>query len=136
MHKSNVTISNRLALTIKSGDLSNGNDCTYEGCGGGITVFAVPPLSQERARENSLDHQAFEAATHKTQDETRKQMQGEKMTPPKDLREVIRYMNNYIVLLEVIAGSDCPHLLLVLRLRNCLDREEERFEQTLDQKGL
>ena len=54
MHKSNVTISNRLALTIKSGDLSNGNDCTYEGCGGGITVFAVPPLSQERARENSL----------------------------------------------------------------------------------
>ena len=99
-------------------------------------MFAVPPLSQERARENSLDHQAFEAATHKTQDETRKQMQGEKMTPPKDLKEVIRYMNNYIVLLEVIAGSDCPHLLLVLRLRNCLDREAARFEQTLDQKRL
>ena len=136
MHKSNVSISTRLAMTLKTGDLSNGNDCTYDGCRGGITVFAVPPLSKEKAREKSLEQEAFEAATLRTQDETRKQMQGDKVNPPEDLREVIRYLNNYIVLLEVIAGSECPHLLLVLRLRNCLDEEEERFERALDKHKL
>jgi hypothetical protein len=91
----------------------------------------VPPLSHEAAREDSLDYQAFEAATHKTQEESRKQMQGQRVTPPKDLREVIRYLNNYVVLLEVIAGSECPHLLMVVRLRTCLDKDEEKLEGAL-----
>lgn len=64
-HRSNVTISNKLVLTFKSGDLSNNNDCTYEGCRGGITPWAVPPLSYEAAGEDILEYQAFEAATHR-----------------------------------------------------------------------
>jgi hypothetical protein len=44
---------------------------------------------------------------------------------------VIKYLNNYIVWLEVLVGDGCLHLLAVIRLRDCLDENEERLEPVL-----
>ena len=49
------------------------------------------------------------------------------MPPPESLQEVIKYLNNYIVWLEVLVGDECSHLLAVMRLRDCLDENEERL---------
>ena len=130
-YKSNVTVTPKMNQTLKSGDFSCGNDCSYAGCRSGVTVFAVTPLTQEVARANDLDYRAFDSATHRTQEDTRKQLQGQKVPPPESLREVIRYLNNYIVWLEVLVGDECPHLLEVVRLRDCLDENEERLEPVL-----
>ena len=40
---------------------------------------------------------------------------------------MIKYLNNYIVWLEVLVGDECSHLLAVMRLRDCLDENEERL---------
>ena len=63
-------------------------------------MFAVTPLTQEVARANDLDYRAFDSATHRTQEDTRKQLQGQKVPPPESLREVIRYLK-----LHRMAGS-------------------------------
>ena len=130
-YKSNVTVSNRMNHTLKSGDFSCGNDCSYISCRNGVTVFAVAPLTQEVARANDLDYRAYESATHRTQEDTKKQLQGSKVVAPESLREVIRYLNNYVVWLEVLAGDECSHLLEVIRLRDGLDENEERLEPVL-----
>ena len=130
-YKSNVTITNKMNITLKSGDFSCGNDCSYAGCRNGVTVFAVTPLTQEMARADDLDHRAFESATHRTQEESKKQLQGQRVPPPEFLREVIKYLNNYVVWLEVLVGDECSHLLAAVRLRNCLDDNEERLEPVL-----
>jgi len=130
-HKSNVTVTNRMNQTLKSGDFSCGNDCSYASCRNGVTVFAVAPLTQEVARANDLDYQAYESATHRTQEDTKKQLQGSKVVAPESLREVIKYLNNYIVWLEVLVGDECLHLLAIIRLRDCLDENEERLEPVL-----
>jgi hypothetical protein len=67
-----------MALTFKSGNFSAGNDRTYEGCTAGVTPFAVPKLSQKQAHDDTLDRQAFEDATLKTQADNKKFLAGQK----------------------------------------------------------
>lgn len=117
-----------MAATFKSGEFSNNNDYTYGACGIGVSPFAVPVLSQKVAYDDNIDKQAYESATHKTQAESRKHLLGHKCAPPKTLREVIQVLNNYICWLEVMFGSNCPHLRAVVRLRDVLDIGEERLE--------
>jgi hypothetical protein len=116
-HKSNITVTSKMNQTLKSGDYSCGNDCSYDGCRNGVSPFAVPPLSQAIAREDNLEHEAFEAATHRTPAESKKQIQGTKAPPPKSLQNAIKHLNNYVVWLEVLVGDKCSHLLAVIRLR-------------------
>jgi hypothetical protein len=130
-YKSNVTITPKMNQTLKSGDFSCGNNCSYVGCRSGVTVFAVTPLTQEVARAHDLEHRAFESATHRAQEDTIKQLQGQKVPPPESLREVVKYLNNYIVWLEFLVGDECLHLLEVVRLRDSLDENEERLEPVL-----
>jgi hypothetical protein len=59
-HKSNITVTSKMNQTLKSGDYSCGNNCSYDGCRNGVSPFAVPPLSQAMAREDNLEHEAFE----------------------------------------------------------------------------
>ena len=94
-------------------------------------MFAVTPLTQEVARAHDLEHRAFESATHRAQEDTIKQLQGQKVPPPESLREVVKYLNNYIVWLEFLVGDECLHLLEVVRLRDSLDENEERLEPVL-----
>jgi ferredoxin len=123
-------------LTLKSGDYSCGNDCSYDGCRNGVSPFAVPPLSQTAAREDNLEYEAFEAATHRTPAESKKQIQGTKAPPPKSLQNAIKHLNNFIVWLEMLVGAECSHLLAVIRLRDCLDENEERLEPVLTDRLL
>ena len=127
-HRCNVHVTPKMVATFKSGNLSLGRDKTYEGCTAGVTVFAVPQLSQKMAQEDILEYQAFEGATHKTQADSRKHLTGQKFEPPKSVHEVIRVLNNYICWLEVMFGSECRHLLQVVRLRDSLDDNEEELE--------
>ena len=69
---------------------------------------------------------------HKTQAENRKFLAGQKFIPPKKLGEVIRVLNNYIVWLDVMFGSVCPHLLQVMRLRDALDDNQDILEPAFD----
>jgi hypothetical protein len=135
-HKSNITVTSKMNQTLKSGDYSCGNDCSYDGCRNGVSPFAVPPLSQAMAREDNLEHEAFEAATHRTPAESKKQIQGTKAPPPKSLQNAIKHLNNYVGWLEVLVGDECSHLLAVIRLRDCLDENEERLEPVLTDRLL
>jgi hypothetical protein len=130
-NRSNVHVTARMVLTFKTGNFASGRDQSYEGCTSGVTVFAVPHLTQKMAYDNTLDHKAFEEATHKTQADNKKFLSGQKFAPPKSLSEVIRVLNNYIVWLEVLFGSYCSHLIQVIRLRDALDDNEEELELAL-----
>jgi hypothetical protein len=136
MYKSNITVTNKMNLTLKTGDYSCGNDCSYEGCKNGVSPFSVPPLSLAMAREDNIDHEAFEAATHRTPAESKKQIQGTKATPPKSLSNAIKHLNNYVTWLEVLVGDECVHLLAVIKLRDCLDENEDRLEPVLTDRLL
>jgi hypothetical protein len=136
MHKTNITVTSKMNLTLKTGDYSCGNDCSHEGCKNGVSPFAVPPLSLAMAREDNIDHEAFEAATHRTPAESKKQIQGTKATPPKSLSTAIKHLNNYVVWLEVLVGDKCSHLLAVMRLRDCLDENKDRLEPVLTDRLL
>ncbi len=131
-YKCRVYVSSKMILTFKNGDFACSNERTHDGCTSGTTPFAVPLLSQKMAHEDSMDHQAFEDATHKTQADNRKFLAGQKFSPPTTLTEVVRVLNNYICWLEVMFGGDCPHLLLVVRLRDALDKNEDTLEPALD----
>ena len=130
-NRSNVHVTPRMVLTFKSGNFASGRDQTYEGCTSGVTVFAVPHLSQKMAYEDTLDHNAYTEATHKTQADNKNFLSGKKFLPPKSLSEVIRVLNNYIVWLDVMFGSNCPHLIQVIRLRDALDENEIELELAL-----
>jgi len=130
-HKSNVTVTNKMNQTLKSGDFSCGNDCSYAGCRNGVTVIAVTPLTQEMARADNLDYRAFKSATPGPRRMSEAVARGQKVPPPESLREVIKYLNNYIVWLKVLVGDECSNLLAVVRLRDCLDENEERLEPVL-----
>ena len=127
-NKCRVHVTSKMALTFKSGNFSAGNDRTYEGCTAGVTPFAVPKLSQKQAHDDTLDQQAFEDATLKTQADNKKFLAGQKFIPPKNLAEVIRNLNNYICWAGVMVGSDCPHLLMVVKLRDALDDNEDALD--------
>ena len=98
----------------------------------GVTPFAVPHLSPRLTHENEMDYQAFEEATHKTQAKNRKFLAGQKFSPPKNLGKVIRILNNYICWVEVMFGCGCPCLLQVVRLRDTLDKDQDRLEPALN----
>jgi hypothetical protein len=63
-------------------------------------------------------------------------MQGTKAPPPKSLQNAINHLNNYVGWLEVLVGDECSHLLAVMRLRDCLDENEERLEPVLTNRLL
>jgi hypothetical protein len=92
----------------------------------------VPHLSPKVAHDEEMDYHAFKEATHKTQAENEKFLAGQKFSPPKNLGEVIRILNNYIVWLEVLFESICPHLIQVVRLRDAIDENEDTLEPALD----
>jgi hypothetical protein len=113
-HRDNVHISSRMVVNFKSGNLSMGRDKTFEGCTVGVTLLAVPHISQKMANDNLLENQAFEDATHKTQADNKKHLAGQKFAPPKSLHELIRVLNNYICWIEVMFRSNCKHLIQVV----------------------
>jgi hypothetical protein len=130
-HKCRVHVTSKMAATLKTGNFSAGNDRTFDGCTAGVTLFAVPQLSQKQAHEDTLERQSFEEATHRSQADNKKYLAGQRFLPPTSLVGVLRNLNNYICWTESMFGGDCPHLLMVVRLRDALDDNEDALEVAL-----
>jgi hypothetical protein len=130
-HKCRVHVTSKMAVTFKTGNFSAGNDRTFDGCTAGVKPFAVPQLSQKQAHEDTLERQSFEEATHRSQADNKKYLAGQRFLPPTSLVGVLRNLNNYICWTESMFGGDCPHLLMVVRLRDALDDNEDALEVAL-----
>jgi hypothetical protein len=124
-HRYRVHVNKRMEKTVKRGNYSASNDRTYDGATAGVTLFATPHLSPKLIHEDEMDYQAFEDATHKMQADNKKFLAGQKFNPPKELSELIQVLNNYICWTENMFGNQFPHLLLVVRLRDVLDKIQD-----------
>jgi hypothetical protein len=93
----------------------------------GVTPFAVPHLRPTKAHEDEIDSNAFEAATLKTQDDNKRFLVGKKFSPPKDITDTLKVLNNYICWLEILFGCQCPHLLMVIKLRDAIFEHEDEL---------
>jgi hypothetical protein len=131
-HRARVHVTRAMAVTGKTCNFSASNDSTFEGCTLGVTPFAVPHLRATEAHEEELDSNAFEDATLRTQADNKKFMAGRKFTPPNKISDVIKSLNNYVLWIEVLFGSWCPHLLMVTKLRDVLYDLEEDLDRALD----
>jgi len=131
-HKTRVHVTRAMAQTAKNGNYAASNDCTYEGCTAGITPVACPYLLAKDAHDEELESDAFNAATHKTQSDNKQFPAGKRFTPPRNISDVLKVLNNYICWVGVVFGDWCPHLLMVIRLRDTLCDLESELEFSLD----
>ena len=131
-HRTRVHVTRAMAQTAKNGNYAASNDITYEGCTAGMTPFACPYLLAKDAHDDDLESEAFNAATHKTQSDNQKFLAGKRFTPPRNVSDVLKVLNNYICWLGVMFGDWCPHLLMVIQLRDALYDLESDLDFSID----
>jgi hypothetical protein len=85
----------------------------------------------EAINEDLAKEEYFEAATLKSVADIRKHVTGAKVELPTSLRGLVRVLNNYCRLLEVLFGPDCPHLAHVLSIKDALEAHEADLELQL-----
>jgi hypothetical protein len=68
------------------------------------------------------------ASTLKSVADVRKHVTGSKVELPSDLLGLVRMFNNYCLLLEMLFGPSCPHLVQVRALRDGLEDNETDLE--------
>ena len=130
-HKTNIYTTPQLIATVKSFSFASNGDKTYAGCTKGITIFATPWRSVEAMNEEAAEESYFDAATLKSPADVRKHVTGTKVELPSTFLGLIRVLNNYTRLLEVLFGHDCPHLIMVLAIREGLEQHETDLESRL-----
>jgi hypothetical protein len=130
-HKTNIHITPQMVATIKSFIFSSNGDKTYAGCTKGITIFAVPWCTAEAINEDLGEDKYFEAATLKSVADIRKHLTSTKVELPTSLQGVVRVLNNYCRLLDVLVGPECPHLTNVMAIRDALKTHEAELESRL-----
>jgi hypothetical protein len=130
-HKTNIHITPQLVATIKSFNFSSNGDKTYVGCTKGITIFTVPWRTAEAINEDLAEDEYFEASTQKLVADIGKHVTSAKVELPTSLQGVVRVLNNYCCLLDVLFGSDCPHLTNVMAIRDALETHEAELEARL-----
>ena len=79
-----------------------------------------------------MESDAFNAATHKTQSDNNQFLAGKRFTPPRNISNVLKSLNNYICWVGVMFGDWCPHLLMVIQLRDTLYDLESELDFSLD----
>jgi hypothetical protein len=131
-HKTRVHVTRAMAQTAKNGNYAASNDNTYEGCTTGVTPFATPYLQAKDAHEEELDSNAFETATHRTQAGNKRFLAGTRFTAPRNVSDVLKVLNNYICWVGTMFGDWCPHLLMVIQLRDTLYDLESDLDFSLD----
>jgi hypothetical protein len=109
---------------------ANGNK-THAGCTKGITPFATPWRSFEEMNDDAAEESYFEASTVKSFADIRKHVAGAKVEPPTTFMGLIRVLNNYSRLLEVLFGAECDHLAQILAIRGGLEDHETDLETRL-----
>jgi hypothetical protein len=130
-YKTNIHITPQLIATVKTFSFSSNGDKTYAGCTKGITIFAVPWRTAEAINEDLAEDEYFEAATLKSVADIRKHVTSAKVELPTSLQGVVRVLNNYCRLLDVLFGPDCPHLTHVISIRDGLETHEAELESRL-----
>ena len=108
----------QLIATVKTFSFSSNGDKTYAGCTKGITIFAVLWRTAEAINEDLAEGKYFEVATLKSVADIRKHATSAKVELPISLQGVVRVLNNYCRLLDVLFGPDCPHLTHVISIRD------------------
>ena len=132
-HKTNIHVTPQLVATVKALSFSSNGDKTYTGCTKGMTPFATPWRTAEAMNEDIAEDGYFDAATLKSVADIRKHVTGAKVELPTSLLGVVRVLNNYLRLLEVLFGEHCPHLLMVMEIRDGLEDQEFDLESRLTQ---
>jgi hypothetical protein len=130
-YKTNIHITPQLVATVKTFSFSSNGDKTYAGCTKGITIFAVPWRTAEAINEDLAEDEYFEAATLKSVADIRKHVTSAKVELPTSLQGVVRVLNNYCRVLDVLFGPDCPHLTHVSAIRDGLETHEAELESRL-----
>ena len=109
-YKTNIHITPQLIATVKTFSFSSNGDKIYAGCTKGITIFVVPWHTAEAINEDLAEDEYFKAATLKLVADIRKHVTSAKVELPTSLQGVVRVLNNYCRVLDVLFGPDCPHL--------------------------
>ena len=130
-HKTNIYTTPQLIATVRTMNFSANGDKTYAGCTKGITPFATPWRSFEEMNEDAAEESYFEASTVKSVADIRKHVAGAKVEPPTTFMGLIRVLNNYSRLLEVLFGAECDHLAHVWAIRGGLEDHETDLETRL-----
>jgi hypothetical protein len=73
----------------------------------------------------------FEVAMLKSVVDIRKHVISAKVELPTSLQGVVRVLNNYCWLLDVLFGPDCPHLTHIISLRDGLETHKAELESRL-----
>ena len=130
-YKTNIHITPQLIAMVKTFSFSSKGDKTYAGCTKGITIFAVPWRTAEAINEDLAEDKYFKAATLKSVTDIRKHVTSAKVELPTSLQGLVRVLNNYCRLLDVLFGPDCPHLTHVISIRDGLETHEAELESRL-----
>jgi hypothetical protein len=97
---------------------------THAGCTKGITPFATPWHLFEEMNEDAAKELYFETSTVKLVADIWKHVAGTKVKIPTTFVGLIRVLNNYSRLVEVLFGAECDHLAQVLAIRGGLEDHE------------
>jgi hypothetical protein len=123
-HKSNVYGTPQLVATIKSLSFPTNGDKTHAGYAKGITPFGTPWWLVEAMNEDTAKEGYFDQATLKSPADIRKHATSAKVELPRTHLGVVRVLNNYTRLLEVLFRDNCDHLVHVRAIRAGLEDNE------------
>ncbi len=130
-HKTNIHITPQLVVTVKSFNFLSNGDKTYAGCTKGITIFAVPWHTAKAINEDLAEDEYFAASTLKLVADIWKHVTSAKVELPTSLQGVVRVLNNYCCLLDVLYGPDYPHLTNVMAIQDALETHQAELEACL-----
>ena len=132
-HKSNIYVTPQLVATIKSLSFDAHGDKTHAGCTKGITPFGTPWRSVEAMNEDTAEEGYFDQATLKSPADIGKHATSAKVELPRTHLGMVRVLNNYTRLLEVLFGDNCDHLVHVQAIRDGLEDNKTDLEAKITQ---
>jgi hypothetical protein len=104
-HKSNISVTPHLVLTVKNLTFSANGDKTHSGCTKGITIFAVPWKTQDAMNDEEEEEQCYNLATLKSVVDVRKHLSSGKVELPATLLGLCHLFNNYCHLLVLTSDN-------------------------------
>jgi len=132
-HKSNIYVTLQLVATIKSMSFAANGDKAHAGCTNGLTPFGTPWRSVEAMNEDTAKQGYFADSTLKSPTDLRKHATSAKVELPGDHLGLVRVLNNYTRMLEVLFGDECDHLVHVRAIRDGLEDNETDLESKITQ---
>jgi hypothetical protein len=130
-HKTNIFTTPQLIAMVKGMNFSANCNRTHAGCTKGITPFATLWCLFEEMNEDAAKESYFEASTVKSVADIQKHVAGMNVELPTTFVGLIRVLNNYSHLVEVLFGAECDHLAQVLAIRGGLEDHETVLDTRL-----